>query len=163
MRNPEYAVYGAAESSKTEDLDEGEAAFNELSMQERSKFKEETLVNVGGRERKSRYSRCAHSPQHKSTRGTRGFVFGVVASHGTGGRKLGSMEDFSHGCARHQGQTSKTCAWLCIGAGHVGHAKKVHSLCSCVYVADSVADSPAIHLVYFAWQLGPAFVIREGA
>jgi uncharacterized membrane protein len=59
MRNPEYAVYGAAESSNTNDLDEGESAFNELSMQERSKFKEETLVNVGGRERKSRYSRYA--------------------------------------------------------------------------------------------------------
>ena len=59
MRNPEYVQYGAASVSNQRDLDKGEAKFNALSLEERSKFKEETLVNVGGRTRRQRYSRCA--------------------------------------------------------------------------------------------------------
>jgi uncharacterized membrane protein len=48
LRNPEYAVYGAASVKSERDLDAGEQAFNELSMEERGKFEEETLVNVSG-------------------------------------------------------------------------------------------------------------------
>jgi len=59
LRNPEYAVYGAAKVRKEAGLDAGEEAFNEVSLQERGKFKEETLVNVGGRSRSKRMSRCA--------------------------------------------------------------------------------------------------------
>ncbi|EIE25239.1 DUF1517-domain-containing protein [Coccomyxa subellipsoidea C-169] len=47
VRNPEYVQYGASVVSNQRDLDRGEAKFNELSVEERSKFKEETLVNVG--------------------------------------------------------------------------------------------------------------------
>lgn len=59
VRNPEYVQYGMSVVSNQRDLDRGEAKFNEMSVEERSKFKEETLVNVGGRSRRQRYSKCA--------------------------------------------------------------------------------------------------------
>lgn len=49
MRAPEYCIYGAAKVDSVRDLDAGEDRFNQLSMAERSKFEEETLVNVAGR------------------------------------------------------------------------------------------------------------------
>ncbi|MDJ0590211.1 MAG: DUF1517 domain-containing protein, partial [Pleurocapsa sp. MO_226.B13] len=45
LRHPEYWVYGATESQKT-DIDSAEAKFNQLALTERSKFSEETLTNV---------------------------------------------------------------------------------------------------------------------
>jgi uncharacterized membrane protein len=45
LRHPEYWVYGATESQKT-DIDTAEAKFNQLALTERSKFTEETLTNV---------------------------------------------------------------------------------------------------------------------
>ncbi|MBR8828073.1 MAG: DUF1517 domain-containing protein [Gomphosphaeria aponina SAG 52.96 = DSM 107014] len=44
LRHPEYWVYGATESQKTA-LEAAEAKFNQLSLEERSKFSEETLSN----------------------------------------------------------------------------------------------------------------------
>jgi uncharacterized membrane protein len=56
LRHPEYWVYGATESQKT-DIDTAEAKFNQLALTERSKFTEETLTNVdslvGGAEQKA--------------------------------------------------------------------------------------------------------------
>lgn len=48
-RNPDYWVYGKGEVQSKRGLDAGEDLFNNVSMEERSKFKEETLSNVGGR------------------------------------------------------------------------------------------------------------------
>lgn len=53
LRNPDYCVYGDGGTKNPRGLDGAEDAFNEVVMQERGKFKEETLVNVGGRSRRS--------------------------------------------------------------------------------------------------------------
>ncbi len=48
LRNPEYAVYGAAKTLKGKSLAKAEQKFNEMSLAERGKVREETLVNVSG-------------------------------------------------------------------------------------------------------------------
>eukprot|EP00892_Ulva_mutabilis_P004561 jgi/Ulvmu1/2477/UM137_0002.1 len=48
-RNPQYAMYGKTELQKMRGLDNAESAFNRLSLEERGKFQNETLSNVGGR------------------------------------------------------------------------------------------------------------------
>lgn len=53
LRNPDYCVYGDGDTKNPRGLDGAEEAFNEVVMEERGKFKEETLVNVGGRSRRS--------------------------------------------------------------------------------------------------------------
>lgn len=53
LRNPDYCVYGDGGTKNPRGLDGAEDAFNEVVMQERGKFKEETLVNVGGRSRRN--------------------------------------------------------------------------------------------------------------
>ena len=53
LRNPDYCVYGDGSTKNPRGLDGAEDAFNEVVLQERGKFKEETLVNVGGRSKRS--------------------------------------------------------------------------------------------------------------
>ncbi|WIA35756.1 hypothetical protein OEZ86_004152 [Tetradesmus obliquus] len=48
-RNLEYCSYGASSLFLTDDFDELEQKYNQASINERAKFKEETLSNVGGR------------------------------------------------------------------------------------------------------------------
>ena len=56
LRNPDQCLYGSAIASSERSLGAGEDAFNRLSMEERGKFKEETLVNYAGRSRQGSYS-----------------------------------------------------------------------------------------------------------
>ncbi|GJP48358.1 hypothetical protein CLOM_g7658, partial [Closterium sp. NIES-68] len=49
LRHPDYCVYGFSSSAAYPDANAGETAFNRASMEERRKFQEETVVNVGGR------------------------------------------------------------------------------------------------------------------
>ena len=58
LRNPKYCVYAASQMFNERTLSRGEDTFNRISMEERGKYKEETLVNYGGRQR-SAPSRCA--------------------------------------------------------------------------------------------------------
>lgn len=66
LRNPDYCVYGQGTMSKQRGLEAGESAFNKMSMEERGKVKEETLVNVGGRSRQSVYSNKSSSDAAKN-------------------------------------------------------------------------------------------------
>lgn len=53
MRNPDYCVYGWAKSKRERSAEDAETAFNNLSLQERTKFEKETRVNVAGRRGRS--------------------------------------------------------------------------------------------------------------
>lgn len=46
LRHPEYCVYGRATSEKAKSFEKAEASFNQLSLEERRKFEQETYVNV---------------------------------------------------------------------------------------------------------------------
>ncbi|CAI7878144.1 unnamed protein product [Closterium sp. NIES-54] len=48
LRHPDYCVYGFSSSAAYRDANAGETAFNRASMEERRKFQDETVVNVGG-------------------------------------------------------------------------------------------------------------------
>lgn len=56
LRHPDYCIYGQGSTSNQRSLEAGESKFNAMSMEERSKVKEETLVNVSGRSRRGSYS-----------------------------------------------------------------------------------------------------------
>lgn len=62
LRNPSYCVYGAASSTSVQEIDDAEARFNKESLEERSKFQEETFSNFSGMKR-TRSSRAANPGQ----------------------------------------------------------------------------------------------------
>jgi uncharacterized membrane protein len=62
LRNPRYCIYGAASQKACSSTTSLETAFHSASVKERSKFEQETLVNVGGSSaRRSRYSPAGSS------------------------------------------------------------------------------------------------------
>jgi uncharacterized membrane protein len=62
LRNPSYCVYGAASQRTCDSTSALETAFNKASMKERSKFEQETLVNVAGASpSRSSYKRAGSS------------------------------------------------------------------------------------------------------
>lgn len=52
LRNPDYCLYGFSAGASMSSSERAETRFNEYSMEERGKFEQETLVNVGGRSRR---------------------------------------------------------------------------------------------------------------
>ncbi|XP_058222545.1 uncharacterized protein LOC131332373 [Rhododendron vialii] len=53
LRHPDYCISGYSSVDVKRSIDEGEKRFNQLSIEERGKFDEETLVNVNNIKRKS--------------------------------------------------------------------------------------------------------------
>jgi len=51
LRNTEYCGYVSSAGKVFNDLDEAERKFSSVSLEERTKFKEETFSNVNGRQR----------------------------------------------------------------------------------------------------------------
>lgn len=49
LRNPNFAVYGYGRSGVERSVEDAEARFNKLSLEERGKFERETRINVSGR------------------------------------------------------------------------------------------------------------------
>ncbi|KAK9814971.1 hypothetical protein WJX73_003631 [Symbiochloris irregularis] len=81
-RNPDQCIYGAATVSNERSLDGGEDAFNRLSMEERGKVKEETLVNYGGRSRSGSYS------NQRSSNGVQELIVVTILVAVRGGLKM---------------------------------------------------------------------------
>ncbi|GKV27373.1 hypothetical protein SLEP1_g36548 [Rubroshorea leprosula] len=61
LRNPDYCFSGLSSADVKWSVDEGEKCFNKLSIEERAKFDEETLVNVDNIKRRSTNEKASES------------------------------------------------------------------------------------------------------
>eukprot|EP00897_Mesotaenium_endlicherianum_P003477 jgi/Mesen1/3157/ME000184S02224 len=77
LRHPDYCVYASSTSDVKESVESAEVRFNEISFEERSKFEEETLVNVG-----SLRKRVSRAPQAERFTSEYIVVTIVVAAEG---------------------------------------------------------------------------------
>ena len=91
LRNPEYCVYGYATSTSARGPEEAEDAFNEFSMDERGKLKEETLVNVNSRKRSS--SPSLADGKDGEDGGINEYVLVTIIAACDGGLKLPAVTD----------------------------------------------------------------------
>ncbi|GAQ86548.1 hypothetical protein KFL_002960030 [Klebsormidium nitens] len=56
LRHPEYCVYGRGTTDKAKSFENAEASFNQLSLEERRKFEQETYVNVNSLKKKGGFN-----------------------------------------------------------------------------------------------------------
>ena len=86
LRNPEYCVYGYATSSVAKGPEAAEDLFNEMSMDERGKFEEETLVNVNARKK-------AVAAKGETAEGINEYILVTIIAASDGGLKLPPVQD----------------------------------------------------------------------
>ena len=86
LRNPEYCVYGYATSSVAKGPEAAEDLFNEMSMDERGKFEEETLVNVNARKK-------AVAAKGETAEGINEYILVTIIAACDGGLKLPPVQD----------------------------------------------------------------------
>lgn len=53
LRHPDFSISGYSSVDIKQSMEAGEKRFNQLSIEERGKFNEETLVNIGGIRKRS--------------------------------------------------------------------------------------------------------------
>lgn len=95
LRNPEYWVYGASESQKT-NIDSAEAKFNQLALSERSKFTTETLSNVDSVVRQAEAKNLAPSQESSAIQQTSEsgeFIIATIIVGVLGNLKLPEIND----------------------------------------------------------------------
>lgn len=91
LRHPEYWIYATAESTQAS-LEVAEAAFNQLSLRERSKFTEETLSNFDNRLLNSSSS-TSNGNLIKSNQETGEYIVVTIIVGVTGKLNLPAMND----------------------------------------------------------------------
>jgi uncharacterized membrane protein len=91
LRNPEYCVYGYATSTVVDGPEKAEEAFNELSMDERGKFDEETLVNVNERRKKTQTT--VASASDGTDRSINEYILVTIIAACDGGLKVPNVAD----------------------------------------------------------------------
>uniref|UniRef100_A0A7N0TIA0 Myelin-associated oligodendrocyte basic protein n=1 Tax=Kalanchoe fedtschenkoi TaxID=63787 RepID=A0A7N0TIA0_KALFE len=84
LRHPDYCISGYSSVDVKKSMDEGEKRFNQLSIEERGKFDEETLVNVNNIRRQS-------SPSQRSNGFTNEYIVVTILVAAEGLHKLPSI------------------------------------------------------------------------
>ena len=112
LRNPEYCVYGYATSSVAKGPEAAEDLFNEMSMDERGKFEEETLVNVNARKK-------AVAAKGETAEGINEYILVTIIAASDGGLKLPPVQDATElrtrSSAWEPSERTRSRRWRCCG------------------------------------------------